>query len=111
MPEVVSPEKLGPRRFTSKRTPETPFASSLTRYKDRRPETTLPGHPAVRRVAAAAPTAVLIRNSNPLGGTESTIRCRLLGALGVLAAARPLSTGVLRKAAEMIYISRFRARQ
>ncbi|MFE9222725.1 hypothetical protein ACFYN3_41435 [Streptomyces lavendulae] len=40
---------------------------------------------------------------------ESKILCRLPGALGVLAATRPLSTGVLREAAEMISIAYFRA--
>ncbi|MGW6410459.1 hypothetical protein ACWF95_25165 [Streptomyces vinaceus] len=45
----------------------------------------------------------------PRGGTGSKILARLAGAIGVLATALPLSTGVVRKCVEMIYISYFRA--
>ncbi|MFF1779855.1 hypothetical protein [Streptomyces virginiae] len=112
VPDVMSPEKLDPRRFAGKRTTVAPFTPVLPPFGASRPEVTLPGLPAVRRVAAlsaaAAPTAVMIRSSIPLGGTESKILCRLPEALEVLATARPLSTGVLRKGAEMIYISHIR---
>lgn len=105
MPDVVSPEKLHPRRFAGKRTPEDPFAPYSRPFAYCRSEGTFPGHPAARRAFAAAPVTVMVRSSIPLGGMESKTLCRLPGALRVLAAARPLSTGVLRKAARMIYIS------
>ncbi len=59
--------------------------------------------------ALAAEAAVVIRSSVPWGGAGSKIAARPAGALRVLAAARPLSTGVLPKGVEMIYISHFRA--
>nr|BFD88465.1 hypothetical protein StreXyl84_78660 [Streptomyces sp. Xyl84] len=59
-------------------------------------------------VLLAAPAAAMLPSPVPWGGTRSKVSSRRAGGIGGLATSRTLSTGGLRKAAEMISLSSVR---
>lgn len=135
MPEVVSPCQLDLVRFTpvqarrSSRVTGSTYGSSLLfrfvqeeglpvgSYKREAFGAVSPGPVAAPAARLVHPLADVVHNSVdgivlaggfPCGGTRSEVPARQAGGSRGLAAARTLSTGDLRKAAEMISVSSVR---
>ncbi|MFE6270450.1 hypothetical protein ACFVQ9_16910 [Streptomyces goshikiensis] len=117
VPDLVSPEKSSPARFGMVRTfgdfHVTEQASPIRHFAAFGQEVALPvgSHDLILSTKSVRPlvSGGVREGVVPCGGTGSKILARLAGAIEVLATARPLSTGVVRKAAEMISICSIRA--